>query len=344
MSSSLFIKACRGEPLPRPPVWMMRQAGRYLPQYREVRAKVDFLTLCRTPELASQVTLQPVDLLGVDAAVIFSDILVILEAMGLPLHFGADQGPRINKPIRHKTDLQRLHPPAIERDLGYVGDAIRLTTAALKGRNIPVIGFAGAPFTLACYAVEGKTDREFKMTRKWMREDPEAFALLLEKLEDGVRQHLEFQIRSGAAAVQIFESWGGILGQETYRTFILPGMQRLVASLKPLGVPIIFYLNGSSPHLKSMLESQADVLSVDWRLPLSEVRRQVGPRPALQGNLDPTALYGSPKMVAEATRQMLADHPQPGLIANLGHGILPDVPVEHARVFVETVKGFKSSS
>lgn len=319
----------------------MRQAGRYLPAYRAVRARVDFLTLCKTPELAAKVTLQPVDTLGVDAAVIFSDILVLLEAMGLPVHFAKDHGPRLDRPIRSASDVKRLRTPDVARTLRYVGDAIRFTSAALRSRNIPVIGFAGAPFTLACYAIEGETSREFTKTKRFMRQSPASFTTLLGTIADAVAEHLAWQVESGAGAVQLFDTWAGILSRDDYRRFALPALQRVMSRLKksPVGaaVPVILYVNGSSPHLEAMAETGTDVLSVDWRLPLSEVRRRVGRNVALQGNLDPTALYASPREIRRSARAMLDDHPGPGLIANLGHGILPDIPVEHARAFVDEI-------
>jgi len=336
----LFLKACRHEQLPRPPVWIMRQAGRYLPAYRAVRAKVDFATLCKTPELASQVSIQPVDILGVDAAIIFSDILFLLEAMGLSLTFGKDNSPRILNTIRHPDDVDSLQPPDIARDLRYVTEAVRLTVKALASRNIPVIGFAGAPFTLACYAIEGETSREFSKTRRLMNQAPKVFITLLEKLADAVANHLREQIQAGAVAVQLFDTWGGILGRESYRAFALPALQRATAPLKSLGAPIILYINGSSPHLETMCESGSDVLSMDWRIPLSEARRRVGAGMILQGNLDPARLYAPPETIREAVSVMLADHPGPGFIANLGHGILPDTPLEHARAFVNGVKDY----
>lgn len=317
---------------------MMRQAGRYLPEYRAVRSRVDFLTLCRTPDLAAEVTIQPVDLLGVDAAIIFSDILVLLEAMGLPLYFGKDGGPKISKAIQKAAEVGDLHLPDIARDLGYVGSAIQIVRKNLSPKGIPVIGFAGAPLTLACYAIEGETSRDFNKTKRFLAEQPVAFQSLLQKLAKGVALHLRAQIEAGAAAVQLFDSWAGILGQSAYCENILPSLQLIISELKPLGVPVLLYANGSSHHLETLVASGADVLSVDWRLPLSEVRRRVGDHVALQGNLDPTLLYASAAEIRRLTRAMLADHPGPGYIANLGHGILPDIPVEHARIFVNEVK------
>jgi uroporphyrinogen decarboxylase len=317
---------------------MMRQAGRYLPEYREVRAKVDFLTLCKTPELAAKVTLQPIDIVGVDAAVIFSDILVLLEAMGMPVEFGSDHGPKLPKPISSSSEIDALQTHDITKKLKYVGEAIRITANELKSRNIPVIGFCGAPFTLACYAVEGKTSRDFNKTKKFMYEDPKRFENLLQKLAEGVRIHLENQILAGAEAVQLFDSWGGVLSQEAYARWVLPALQKIVEPLKKHRCPIILYVNGSTPHLDSMRKSGADVLSVDWRTPLATVRQQVGSQVALQGNLDPTTLYQKPEEIRKATQALIQSHPQDGWIANLGHGILPDIPVDHARAFVETVK------
>jgi uroporphyrinogen decarboxylase len=320
----------------------MRQAGRYLPEYREVRSKVDFLTLCKTPELACKVTVQPIDRLNVDAAVIFSDILVLLEAMGMPLRFGNDHGPKIDETIQTEIHVKKLRLTEIEKNLSYVGAAVRMTTEALRDRNVPVIGFAGAPFTLACYAVEGQTSREFTKTKRFMNENPKLFEALLNKLADGVALHLRAQVEAGAKAVQLFDSWGGILSQEMYRRFVLPALQRAIQPLKKLSASVILYVNGSTPHLETMAQSGADVLSVDWRIPLSEARRRVGPKLALQGNLDPTSLFAAPETIAASTKAMLQDHQGPGYIANLGHGILPDVPVEHAKTFVETVQKWKS--
>lgn len=317
---------------------MMRQAGRYLPEYREVRAKVDFLTLCKTPELASKVTLQPIERFGMDAAVIFSDILVLLEAMGLPIEFGKDHGPRLPTPIQNNSDIEKLTLDRIGSELKYVQDAIRMTASALKSKNIPVLGFSGAPFTLSCYAIEGKTSRDFNRTKKFLYEHPKEFDRLLEKIADAVSIHLQNQIAAGAGAVQLFDSWGGVLGQEIYAERIVPALQRAIEPLKKLKVPVILYVNGSSHHLDSMKKSGAHVLSVDWRLPLNVVREKVGKDVGLQGNLDPALLYQSPEKIKKATLELIARHPGPGWVANLGHGILPDVPVENAAVFIETIK------
>jgi uroporphyrinogen decarboxylase len=339
LNTSLFLRACRREATPRPPVWMMRQAGRYLPAYREVRKKASFQQLCRDPELAATVTIQPVDEFGVDAAVIFSDILVLLEAMGIGVSFEAGEGPRLARTVRSASDARALREPDPPRDLGYVGEAIRRVAKALSPRGVPVLGFAGAPFTLACYAVEGETSRDFNGARQALAADPAFFSALLDRLADAVAAHLRMQVEAGASAVQVFDSWGGLLGREEWRRAVLPSLRRLVAPVRALGVPVILYVGGSSHLLEAMAESGADVLSVDWRLPLDEVRRRVGGGVALQGNLDPTRLFAPEGAVREATRRMLAAHPGPGHVANLGHGILPTTPVESARAFIDTVKG-----
>jgi uroporphyrinogen decarboxylase len=337
-SEALFLAACAGKETPRPPVWIMRQAGRYLPEYRAVRAKVDFLTLCKTPDLAAEVTIQPIDILGVDAAVIFSDILVLLEAMGLPVEFGPGHGPKLPKPVRSLNDIQAMTLDGISSKLEYVRRAIQTTSKALSPRNIPVLGFAGAPFTLACYSIEGETSREFAKTKRMMYEQPEAFRRLLDILADGVSLHLQSQIEAGAKAVQLFDTWGGILSQQAFREYSLPALQRCIEPLKKLKTPVILYVKGSSPHLEAMAETGADVLSVDWTLPLSEVRKRVGPNIALQGNLDPTILYSSEAEVRKQTEAMIQNHPHPGWIANLGHGLLPDLSVSNVKAFVNTVK------
>lgn len=336
-SEALFLAACAGQKTPRPPVWLMRQAGRYLPEYRAVRAKVDFLTLCKTPDLAAEVTIQPIDILGVDAAVIFSDILVLLEAMGLPVEFGPGHGPKLPNPIRSQTEIDALHLDEIVSKLEYVRRAIQITSQALAPRNVPVIGFAGAPFTLACYGIEGETSREFSKTKKMMYEQPATFHRLLDLLADGISLHLKSQIEAGAKAVQLFDTWGGILSQQAFREFSLPALQRCIEPLKKLKTPIILYVKGSTPHLEAMKETGANVLSVDWTLPLSEVRKRVGSKVALQGNLDPTILYSSKEDVQKRTEAMIKDHPHPGWIANLGHGLLPDIPVVNVKEFVKTL-------
>ncbi len=330
------------EPVERPPVWMMRQAGRYLPEYRAVRKQVDFLTLCRTPALAAEVTLQPIDILGVDAAVIFSDILVVLEALGLEVTFEEGGGPRLPRTISCDTDLSPLSSGQIADTLSYVGDSIGLVARELTPRRIPVLGFAGAPFTLASYAIEGMTSREFLKTRKLLRTEPAIFARILDRIADAVADHLLAQIEAGASAVQIFDTWAGLLNRADFEQFALPSIQKAIARVHEKSpVPVILYVKGSNHLLQSMILSGADCLSLDWRTPLADARRAAGAQIALQGNLDPTVLYADPDTIRHSTRKLLSHHPQPGHIVNLGHGILPDTPVEHARAFIQTVKEWR---
>lgn len=340
LTESLMLRACRREAVPRPPVWLMRQAGRYLPEYRAVRAKVDFMSLCRTPDLAAEVTLQPVDILGVDAAVIFSDILVLPEAMGVPVVFEEHGGPKLTRRIASAADVESLIPPDPSTDLRFVGDAIRRVRRVLEPRGVPVLGFAGAPFTLAAYMIEGETSRDFTKTRRAMHADPALFRRLLGKIADAVGHFLRFQIECGASAVQLFDTWAGLLGRDEFRSFALPAIARAIDAVK--GAPLILYVNGSTQHLESMAQSGASVLSVDWRLPLDEVRRRVGGSVAIQGNLDPAALYAPPERIREMASTMLGRHPGPGLIANLGHGLFPDTPVEGVRTFVDSIRGWRA--
>jgi uroporphyrinogen decarboxylase len=325
---------------------MMRQAGRYLPEYQEVRAKADFLTICRTPELAAEVTLQPVHRLGVDGAVIFSDILLVLEAMGLPVRFEEKAGPQFDCCVRSKGDVANLQTEAVAERLRYVAEAITLCRKELAGRGVPVIGFAGAPWTLACYALEGKTTREFLVARRALYEDAALLEALMGKIAEATAAHLIAQMEAGATVLQLFESWGGSLGCEEYACYALPALQAVIARVqKARGareVPVIVYCNGSAAHLHTLSKCGAEGISVDWRLPLDEVRRRVGPEIAIQGNLDPAALYGSPEQVVDRTQAMLGRHSGPGLIANLGHGILPDVPVENAAAFVRAVQTWQN--
>jgi len=320
---------------------MMRQAGRYLPQYRAVRAKADFLTLCRTPELAAEVTCQPIDELGVDAAVIFSDILVVLEAMGLSVTFPDHGGPKLARTLSGPDEIAGLEPARPSVKLAHVGAAIGLVAGRLAPKGVPVIGFAGAPFTLACYAIEGGTSREFSVARKFFYNQPRAAADLLARLADAVAEHLIMQVQAGARAVQLFESWGGLLGASFYRDRILPCVREIVARVQAAGAPVIFYVNGSAQHIENMAASGADVLSVDWRMPLREVRARLGRTTPVQGNLDPLALHAGPEEIRSMVRAMFEGLDMRGVIGNLGHGIGPDTPVEHARAFVRAVQEFR---
>jgi uroporphyrinogen decarboxylase len=337
--SDLFLRACRREPVPRPPVWMMRQAGRYLPQYRAVRERADFLTMVGTPELAVEVTLQPVDLLGVDAAIIFSDILVVPQAMGMKLSVDDGVGPRFHSPLRASTDFERLRDVAPVEDLGYVLEALRLASRELADR-VPLIGFAGAPWTLMSYMVEGGGSKSFSLAKRLLVENPARAHELLSRLAEVVGSFLIAQIRAGAQAVQLFDSWSGALGPRDFGEFALPYLARAARLAKTAGAPVIVFAPGSGWALEEIArETGADVVGVDWQTDAADARRRLSPSEvALQGNLDPCWLYASPDLIRKRTHQMLGAFGGQSHIANLGHGILPDVPVSHARAFVEAVQ------
>ncbi|HYG64614.1 MAG TPA: uroporphyrinogen decarboxylase [Thermoanaerobaculia bacterium] len=335
MSNLLFLRACRNEPTERPPVWLMRQAGRYLPEYREVRRKADFLTLCKTPELAAEVTLQPIRILGVDAAILFADILLPLEAMGAELVFAAGDGPTFPKPVRRREDIQELLQPDVEKTLGYVFEAMRLVRRELDGQ-VAVLGFGGTPWTLAAYLVEGGGSKQFAHLLAWSYEDPEGLALLLDRIADTSIAYLNGQIEAGAQAIQLFDTWGGLLDLERWRILALPPLLKIVNALRGQ-VPLIYYVNGGGHLLPGMADLPVDILSVDWRQPLSAVRRVVGSR-VLQGNLDPAALLGPVPEIERRVARLIEEGKGGGHIVNLGHGILPMTPVEHARAFVAAVQ------
>ncbi len=342
--NDLFLRACRREPVTRPPVWMMRQAGRYLPEYRAVRQRADFLTMVRTPELAVEVTLQPVDVLGVDAAIIFSDILVIPQAMGMALTVEDGIGPRFLQPLRSSSDFEALTDVSPEDGLSYVLDALQLARRELSGR-VPLIGFAGGPWTLMSYMIEGGGSKSFSMAKRLLVEDPVRAHALLGRLATTVGEFLAAQVRAGAQAVQIFDSWAGALGPQDFREFALPYLRQATKIARGSGAPVIVFAPGSAWALEEIANvTEADVIGVDWQTDAAAARKRLpATRVALQGNLDPCWLYATPATIRERTQCMLADFGGRGHIANLGHGILPDVPVEHARAFVDAVKEWTSS-
>jgi uroporphyrinogen decarboxylase len=330
-----FIRALRGEPVDTTPVWIMRQAGRYLPEYRATRARAgDFLTLCKTPELACEVTLQPIDRLGVDAAILFSDILIPLERMGIPLAF-PDEGPRL-QPVRDEAAIAALRVPSAEAEFPFVMEAVRLIQRALDGR-VPLIGFAGAPFTLLTYVVEGQTGKQFAETKRLLFTAPNAAHVLLQKLTDTVADYLAAQIRAGAQVVQLFDSWVGQLAPDDFRVFAAPYVKQLVDRLKPLGAPIIYFANDGGSLLADAATVGADCLGVDWRTPIDEARTRAGDGVTLQGNLDPCLLFGPIPEIERRATDIL--HRGRGFrhVFNLGHGILPATPPEHAIALVEAV-------
>ena len=337
LQNGLFLRACRRQHVERTPVWMMRQAGRYLPEYRAVRAKSDFLTMVRTPELAAEVTIQPVDLVGVDAAILFSDILVIPEAMGMHLVMEEARGPRFPMPVRSAEQVDALPVVDPDRDLRYVTDAASLVKRHLQGR-VPLIGFSGAPWTLAAYMVEGGGTKNFSVIKKMMLDEPATLMALLEKLAVSVRNYLEAQIAAGVDAVQIFDTWGGILAPDHFRKFSLDWIADIVGRMNRGGVPVIVFSKGIHGTLKELSTIGADVVGVDWTVDLAEARELVGDRVALQGNLDPAYLYASPERIRHEVGAVLKKYGDgPGHIFNLGHGILPDVPPDHARAMVRAV-------
>ena len=338
MRNDLFLRACRRQKTERTPVWMMRQAGRYLPEYRAVRAKTDFLTMVRTPELAAEVTVQPVDLLGVDAAIIFSDILVVPEAMGMEWRMVESVGPTFPRPIRSRDDVEALRVGDPEADLRYVLAAIESTKRILGGR-VPLIGFSGSPWTLAAYMIEGGGSASFRHAKAMMLDDPETFGLLLRKIGQTVRLYLEAQIAAGADAVQIFDTWGGALTPDQYLRYGLEPMFEVVSTLRRSGEPVIVFSKGASHALGRIAEIGADVVGLDWTVDIGGARQLVGDRVALQGNLDPSALYASPESIRREVVSILRKFGNgAGHVFNLGHGITPDVPVEHARAFIRAVQ------
>ena len=330
-----FLRACRREPVDRPPLWIMRQAGRYLPEYRELRSRVDFLTLCKTPELAAEASLQPLRRFALDAAIVFSDILIPVEAMGCPMTF--DPGPRLATPVRTRAQVEALGTPAMSSAVPFVGETLQLLRRELEGR-VPVIGFAGAPFTLAAYLVEGRGHEGFGEVKRLMFTEPDTLTALLEKLADAMADYLNFQIRSGAQAVQLFDSWAGILSADDYRRFALPAARRVIDRLERARTPVLYFAPAAGHLLEDGLATGADALGLCWRTPLDQARRRTGGRVALQGNLDPHALFAPPEVVRARADQVLdLAGDAPGHIMNLGHGILPDTPIASVQALVEAV-------
>ncbi|HEX9780499.1 MAG TPA: uroporphyrinogen decarboxylase [bacterium] len=337
---SPFLAACRGEAAGVTPVWLMRQAGRYLPEYRRVRSAVSFLELCKTKELAAEVTISAVESLGVDAAIIFSDLLLIVEPLGLELEYTAEEGPVIGGGASvTAAGVDRLREIEPGESLGFVFDAVRLARAGLDAR-VPLIGFAGAPFTLASYIIEGGTSRSFIQTKRFMYRDPGAWRALMEKLSRGIAKYLIGQIEAGADAVQLFDSWVGCLSPADYREFVLPHTRAVIRAL-PQGTPVIQFGTQTATLLAAMREAGGDVIGVDHRIELDEAWRQIGSGVGIQGNLDPVALFAEPETIRARVRRLLSRAGGlPGHIANLGHGVLPGTPPDHARIFVDAVHEF----
>ncbi len=323
-----LLRAARREPVDRPPVWFMRQAGRYLPEYRERRAQGSFLEAVRDPETAAELTCQPVERFGLDAAIIFSDILVPPAAMGLEVRFEEGAGPRLEPLVRSRADVDRLDVFDPEEATGFVAEALRLVRRRI-GEDVALIGFSGAPFTTASYMIEGRTSRNFENAKAMLHGDPETFAELLEKITDALVPYLGMQVEAGADVLQIFDSWGGSVDARTYREVLGPATERLICCAKATGVPVVLYVNGCAHLLEVLADLGPDVIGIDWRVDPVEARRRVGDRCALQGNLDPAALFAPPEVVARLTREVMrAFGDAPGHVFNLGSGILPGTPVE----------------
>ena len=337
-----FLRACRRETTDRTPVWFMRQAGRYMPEYRALREKHSLLTLCRTPELALEVTLQPIHALGVDAAILFSDLLLPLEPMGIPFDFLAGEGPRIERPLRNARDVEALRRFEPREDLGMVLTAIRLIRRELAGR-VPLIGFAGAPFTLASYAIEGGHSSNFALTKQVLYGEPQTWHRLAALLADIVRDYLRAQVEAGAQALQLFDSWVGALDETDYREFVLPHVRHILDGVKDLGVPVIHFGTTTGHLLAIQREAGGDVIGIDWRTPLDEAWRMLGSEAAVQGNLDPTLLLGPrERLLARVDDVLERAAGRRGHVFNLGHGILPETPVENVKAVVEHVHAHRA--
>src|ERR1700743_2983497 len=328
LKNDLLLRTLRGENTERPPVWMMRQAGRYLPDYMKLKDKYSFFERCQQPELAAEITIQPVEQIGVDAAIIFSDILVVPQAMGMEVQMVEGKGPLLPDPIRDEKDLDKLAAPDGEERLCYVFDALRLTKKTLAGR-VPLIGFAGAPWTLLCYMVQGKGSKTFDEAKAFCYTRPATAARLLQMITDTTIAYLKGQARAGADVVQIFDSWGGLLGPEDFENISLRYIRQIVAALKDEVLTIVF-AKGAWHSLESMAATGANGLGIDWCIRPQMARELAGPRVALQGNFDPAKLLSPIPMIEREVRAMLDDFAGGPHIANLGHGILPNVPVEHA--------------
>ena len=338
LKNDLFIKACKKQYVERTPVWIMRQAGRYLPEYRAIREKADFLTMCKTPELAAEVTIQPVDIIGVDAAILFSDILVIPEAMGMHLQMNEGVGPLFTSPIRSIKDANELKDVDPASDLKYVLDAVAMTKKYLDNR-VPLIGFSGSPWTLLTYMVEGKGSKNYSEVKKLIYTNPMLAHKLLDKLADTIADYLSAKIEAGCDAVQIFDTWGGILSQKDFDEFSLQYIEKIISQIKRKDEPVIFFAKGVHYKLHNLAKTGADVIGFDWTMDLGEVKKLIGMNVALQGNMDPTALYADQGYIKNEVKRILESFGKGnGHIFNLGHGILPDVDPDNVKALVGFVK------
>lgn len=338
LKNDLLLKALRHEKVDRPPVWMMRQAGRYLPDYIKLREKYSFFERCQNPALATEITIQPVEQIGVDAAIIFSDILVVPQAMGLEVQMVEGKGPYLPDPIKTFDDLKRLKKPEVKESLGYVFDALALTKRTLAGR-VPLIGFAGAPWTLLCYMVQGKGSKTFDEAKAFCFSQPQTAHAMLQMITDTTINYLKGQVEAGADAVQIFDSWGGLLSPADFEEFSLKYIRQIVEALKEKTLTIVF-AKGAWFALEGMANTGANALGIDWCITAENARKFAGDQVTLQGNFDPAKLLSPISEIRKEVKSMIRSFGIQNYIANLGHGILPNVPVDHARAFVETVKEY----
>ncbi|MEA3292366.1 MAG: uroporphyrinogen decarboxylase [Pseudomonadota bacterium] len=347
LKNDCILRALRREPVDYTPVWVMRQAGRYLPEYRATRKRAgDFLTLCQTPELACEVTLQPLERFPLDAAILFSDILTIPDAMGLGLTLNEGIGPRFESPVRSAAEVAALPKIDPEQDLGYVMDAVRLIRQELHGQ-VPLIGFAGSPWTLATYMVEGGGSKDFRHAKGLIYDDPDTAHLLLAKVMEAVSEYLRAQIDAGAQALMIFDTWGGLLNTAAFLEFSLGYMWRIVDDLKAHNpdIPVTLFTKGGGEWLEQIAATGCDCVGLDWTVSLGQARKLIGDKVALQGNLDPAILYASPERIREEVARVLKDYgPGPGHVFNLGHGVRPDIDPEHVAVMVDAVHELSTQS
>jgi uroporphyrinogen decarboxylase len=334
----LLLRALRCEKVERPPVWLMRQAGRYMPQYRALRARHSLWKLFHEPELAAQVTRQPLDILGVDAAILFSDILVIAEALGLSIHFPDSGGPRVEPPIRRPSQVHALEIRPVEEVLKYVFDTILLVKPSI---DVPLIGFSGAPFTVASYLIDSTSKEAFTVTKHWLREDPDSFHALLQKITQVTISYLKAQIAAGVDVLQIFDSWANVLDEVEFSLFSLPYLKQIVEALRDTGVPLIVFCRGSTERVAPLVSLAPNAISFDWLRPIDELRRAVPSGIAIQGNFSPAIFkYPAEELVTEVRAALRCMQEQRGWIVNLGHGVTPDAPVEQVRLLVDTVQSY----
>lgn len=340
IKNDLFLRALKGEPVDRPPVWMMRQAGRYLPEFMKLKEKYDFFTRCQTPELASEITVQPLRRYGMDAGILFSDILVIPQAMNIEVQMKPNFGPYLPNPVRTAKDLEKVIVPDIQDSLGYVMEAIAMTKEKLN-QEVPLIGFAGSPWTILCYVVQGQGSKNFDQAKALCFSDPQTAHALLQKITDTTVAYLKAKVAAGCDVIQIFDSWGGMLSPVDYQEFSFQYIQQIVDALKER-VPVIVFGKGCWFALKEMAQSGASALGVDWTCSAQNARYLSGGQITLQGNFDPARLLSPPKEIKKMVHQMIREFGKDRYVVNLGHGILPNIPIENAGAFVEAVKEFKA--